>query len=79
MSSFGGNPLRQHIGVGKATSISEVEIWWPVTGQRQHFRNVAVDKAFHIREGRNMLDPLVWKSFEIGKTKIAEPMHEHSH
>jgi hypothetical protein len=39
---------------------------------------VPVDRAFHIREGRDVLDPIEWKPFEIGKTKIAEPMHDHA-
>ena len=79
LSSFGGNPMRQHIGVGKASSIREIEIWWPVSGLRQKFRNVPVDRVFHIREGRNVLDQIVWKPFEFGKTKIADPMQEHHH
>ena len=79
VSSFGGNPMRQHVGVGKASSIREIEIWWPVSGLRQKFRNVPVDRVFHIREGRNVLDQIVWKPFEFGKTKIADPMQEHHH
>ncbi len=79
VSSFGGNPMQQHIGLGQATSIREIEIWWPVSGERQHFKNVKVDRAFHVREGRDVLDPLEWKRFEIGKTKIAQPMEEHAH
>jgi hypothetical protein len=78
VSSFGGNPMRQHIGLGQATSIREIEIWWPVSGLRQHFRNVKADRAFHIREGRDVLDRITWKTFEIGKTKIAQPVHDHS-
>ena len=79
VSSFGGNPLRQHIGLGQASSIREIEIWWPVSGVRQHFRNVPMDRAFHIREDREELDPIVWKPFEIGKTKIAQSMQDHQH
>ncbi len=79
VSSFGGNPLRQHIGVGQAAAIKEIEIWWPVSGLSQHFRNVAVDKTFHLREGRDVLDPVTVKLFEIGKTKIAPPMQEPMH
>jgi hypothetical protein len=79
VSSFGGNAMRQHVGVGKAASIREIEIWWPVSGLRQRFRNVPVDRVFHIREGRNVLDRIVWEPFEIGKAKIAHSMHEHDH
>src|SRR5262249_48407472 len=49
-SSFGGNPLQQHIGVGKATKIDQLEIYWPTSNTRQVFHNVAVDQAIEITE-----------------------------
>ena len=57
-SSFGGNPLRQHIGVGDATEIMLVEVTWPVPRQVQQFRDVPVDRAFHIRQGNDALVPV---------------------
>lgn len=74
LSSFGGNPARQHIGIGKATRVREIEIFWPVSGKRQIFRNVEADRNYHVTEGRDRLEPVHWKEFEIGKTKIAPPM-----
>lgn len=50
-SSFGGNPLRQHIGVGKAAEIEQVEITWPSANRVQKFQRLPVDQMFHIREG----------------------------
>jgi hypothetical protein len=35
--SFGGFPLQQHMGVGKATGIESIGIWWPTSGTRQVF------------------------------------------
>ena len=77
VSSFGGNPMRQHIGVGKAARIREIEVWWPVSGTRQRFANVAVDRTFHLREGSEKLDPVTLLPHEIGKTRIAMPAMEH--
>ncbi len=77
VSSFGGSPMRQHIGVGRAASIREIEIWWPVSGVRQQFRDVAVDRTYHVREDARTLDAVAVKTFEIGKTKIAAPRHDH--
>ena len=57
-SSFGGNPLRQHIGVGDAAEIMLVEVTWPVPRQVQQFRDVPVDRAFHIRQGNDALVPV---------------------
>ena len=79
VSSFGGNPMRQHIGLGQAKSIEEIEIWWPASGIRQHFRNVRVDRAYHLREDAKALEPVQLKTFEFGKSKIAAPPDEHMH
>lgn len=49
--SFGSNPLRQHIGVGQAASIDQVDVFWPVTGKTQVFRGVPVDANVRIVEG----------------------------
>jgi hypothetical protein len=49
--SFGSNPLRQHIGIGEASAIGQVEISWPVTGKTQVFRNLPIDKNVKIIEG----------------------------
>ena len=77
MSSFGGNPFRQHIGVGKATVVESVEVRWPVSGKVDRLSNVAVDRNYRLREGSGKLDELHWKTYEIGKSKIA-PMQHHS-
>lgn len=76
VSSFGGNPMRQHIGVGKATSIREIEIWWPASGTRQVFRDAAVDHVYRIIENKSAMVPVKLQEFEFGKMKIAHSMHE---
>jgi len=50
--SFGANPLRQHIGLGKASKIESVEIFWPTTGQTEVFHDVPVNVFIEIVEGR---------------------------
>ena len=37
--SFGANPLRKEIGIGRATVIDELIIKWPATGTIQIFKN----------------------------------------
>jgi hypothetical protein len=54
--SFGANPLRQEIGLGTATSIDVLEIFWPKTGLTQTFRNLAVDQALEITEGEERFE-----------------------
>ena len=71
VSSFGGNPLRQHIGLGKATKIAEITVQWPTSHQTQSFRNIGVDQAFHLREG-GKLESLHWKSFTLTNTAMGK-------
>ncbi|MFO0806887.1 MAG: CRTAC1 family protein [Gemmataceae bacterium] len=49
-SSFGANPLEQHMGVGTAESIERLEIFWPASGTTQMFRDLKPNQAIHIEE-----------------------------
>jgi hypothetical protein len=51
--SFGCNPLRQHLGLGQATRIEELEIYWPTSDTTQTFRDVELDQAIAIVEGQS--------------------------
>jgi hypothetical protein len=48
--SFGASPLQQHIGLGKAARIVDVEVWWPTSNTRQHFANVEKNQTIEIKE-----------------------------
>jgi hypothetical protein len=73
--SFGASPLRQHIGVGDATKIERIEIYWPTTGDRQVFEDVAVDRFYEITEGSEDLRTLEYRSFKFART--GAPDHPH--
>lgn len=49
--SFGGSPLRQSIGLGKAERIERVEILWPVSGETQVVLGVPLDALVRVTEG----------------------------
>jgi tetratricopeptide (TPR) repeat protein len=49
-SSFGGNPLEQHIGLGHGARIQSIDTWWPATNTRQHFTNVGKNQFISIKE-----------------------------
>ena len=51
--SFGGNPLRQTLGLGGASRIERLDIFWPATGVTQSFTDVPVDRTIHIVEGES--------------------------
>ncbi len=53
--SFGGNPFTQEIGIGRATGIERLEVFWPASGTTQVFEDVAVDQRIEIEEGQNRL------------------------
>ena len=65
--SFGGNPLRQEIGLRRATRIERLEIFWPTSGQTQHFDDVAVDQALEITEEKEEFRKLPLKTLKLGR------------
>ncbi len=56
--SFGANPLRQTIGLGKAKAIRQLEVFWPRTGRTQIFRDVAFNQTIRITEGEDQYTQL---------------------
>jgi hypothetical protein len=59
--SFGANPLRAHLGLGKAARIEALEVFWPTTGRTQRFAGVAADQFLEIVEDATSPRPLPWK------------------
>ena len=51
VSSFGGSPRRQHIGLGKADEIKRIEVTWPASDTVQIIEGVPLDSTILIREG----------------------------
>lgn len=49
-SSFGGNPLTRHIGLGAAERVELLEIFWP-SGETQTFRELAAKRRVTVVEG----------------------------
>ena len=48
--SFGASPLEQHVGLGKASRLVQVEVRWPASGTRQTFSAVPKNQVIEIRE-----------------------------
>jgi len=64
-SSFGGNPLQQTLGLGKARHVAELEIRWPTSGTTQIFRDIAVNQAVEITEFAADYRQLPWTPIAI--------------
>jgi tetratricopeptide (TPR) repeat protein len=56
--SFGSNPLRKEIGIGKAKMIDELIIKWPTTGVVQVFKNIQPCQFLKIREGNEQIEKM---------------------
>jgi hypothetical protein len=59
-SSFGGNPLQQTLGLGKAAKVATLEIDWPTSQTKQIFHDVAVNQAIEITEFATDYRKLNW-------------------
>jgi len=73
-SSFGGSPLRQHIGLGKSAEILKIEIWWPGTAAPQSFSNVGKKQFIEIKEGAAEYTKLAYRPYRLGGTIRRAPL-----
>lgn len=48
--SFGANPLEQHVGLGNATKVLKIEVFWPKTGKIDDFENVELNQRVELTE-----------------------------
>ena len=64
--SFGASPLEQHIGLGHEARILDLEIWWPTSNTRQHFRGIDKNQAVEITEFSPDYKRLVRQPVRIG-------------
>jgi hypothetical protein len=59
--TFGANPLRQEVGLGRATGIELLEIYWPTSDTTQRFEDVPLDRIVEITEGSD--------TFRVGEVR----------
>ncbi len=76
--SFGGNPLRQHIGLGAAEKVDALEIYWPATKIRQRFAGLTVNQSIRVVEGAKAFErrPYIHAPFKR-EAGHAHPPHHH--
>jgi hypothetical protein len=65
VSSYGGSPHRQELGLGRATRIARLEVRWPRTKEPQVFTEVPLDSWLVIREGESAFRARERKSFRF--------------
>ena len=66
--TFGGNPLRQTIGLGSASKIETLEIFWPTTNITQTFHDVPSNQFIQIVEGEEKYTKFTLKRLKLSKS-----------
>ena len=62
VASFGAGPRRQLIGVGGATTIDRIEVYWPASDTTDRITGLAVDTAYELREGSGRMRKFAYPS-----------------
>lgn len=78
-SSFGGNPFRQEIGLGHATAIQALEIFWPATGETLAVKGCRLDTFYRIEEGNPAPKEQSLKSFALATQPANHEQHQGHH
>ena len=71
--SFGASPLRQEIGIGRATRIDTLEVRWPTSGIVQYFTDLAPRRFIKIKEGDEQVQLLPLKKLSFESTIDCPP------
>jgi len=67
VSSFGGNPMAQHIGIGQATTVDEIRLRWPTDPtHEQTFGNLPADRLYRLTEADPIPHPIPQPHFHLG-------------
>ena len=72
--SFGSSPLRREIGVGQATVIDEISIFWPASGITQVLKNITPNQCFKIKEGQEGFEVVDLHKITFKKADGSIPM-----
>jgi hypothetical protein len=64
--------MRQHVGLGPHARIIALDIWWPTSGTRQHFVDLAVNQSIEVTELAQD-----YKRLPIRRLPLGQPAKEH--
>ena len=63
--SFGGNPLRQYVGLASAERVAQLVVFWPQSDREQVFDEVPSNAIIRVTEGRDQLEILALPAFKF--------------
>ncbi len=64
--SFGSSTLQQEIGLGNATAIKQIKVFWPASGTKQIFKNVEMNRSYKISENNDQFENIERIPFKLG-------------
>ncbi|MDX1640639.1 MAG: ASPIC/UnbV domain-containing protein, partial [Balneolaceae bacterium] len=73
--SFGSSTLRQEIGLGNATAIQQIKIFWPASGKEQVFEDVQMDQFYKVFENKDELKEVQRKQIQFNSGHTAMTNH----
>ena len=72
VSGFGGSSIaRQEIGLGDATRIARLSLWWPASDTRSEYRDVPLDAMIAITEGEPEFERLEHEAIDFNAARPA--------
>ena len=66
--SFGCNPLREFIGLGRARQINRLEVYWPTSDVTQVFETLSPNQFISITESEDTFEVLARTKFQLTST-----------
>ena len=75
--SFGASSFTQSIGLGKASQIKELEIFWPTSNTRQVFRDLGVNQFIEVKEFEKNYQKRQIRAFKFNGGGGAPRQHVH--
>ncbi len=72
VSSFGGSPCADEVGLGQATGVDRIEVDWPRSNETQVVSNVSLDTMIEIIEGQPGFRKREFRTAEFRKGKSEE-------
>lgn len=75
--SFGSSSLQKEIGLGDATSINRIEVFWPASGKNQRFENVPMRSYYLVSENSDQLKKIERTKFDFITDSFTAEGHQH--
>lgn len=73
--SFGANPLRAELGLGKDATVEALSVLWPASGHTQTFHDLRANRAYLITENQEEVTPIQLPKITLGDGESMDHHH----